>query len=144
MILDPPNWSPTMRKTLIACALLLTLPMAASASDICADIDHVSEGWDALSTLVGESEGDGFSADEVARIEQSVASLTEGSAALAGLLQGAGNEHQVALGKKLEEVLQQFAGLDGSAEVDYIVGAIDDVTNAVDAVTADCEAAQSE
>lgn len=133
-----------MRKTLLGCALLLVLPMTASASDICADIDKVSQGWDALSTLVDQSEGDGFSAEEVAQIEQSVAALTEGSAALAGLLQGAGNEDQVALGKELEEVLKQFASLDGSAEVDYIVGAIDDVTNAVDAVTDDCEAAKGE
>lgn len=133
-----------MRKTMIACALLLTLPMAASASDICADIDQVSQGWDALSTLVDETEGDGFSPDEVAKIEQAVASLTEGSAALAGMLQGAGNEHQVALGKELEEVLKEFASLDGSAEVDYVVGAIDDVTNAVDAVTEDCDAAHGE
>ena len=50
----------------------------------------------------------------------------------------------MALGKELEEVLKEFASLDGSAEVDYVVGAIDDVTNAVDAVTEDCDAAHGE
>lgn len=133
-----------MRNTLIGCALLLALPMTAPAAEICETINNVSNGWDALSTLIDETEGEGFSADEVAKIEQAIVALTEGTATLAGMLQGGGNEDQVALGKELEEVLTQFASLDGSAEVDYIVGAIDEVTNAVDAVTDDCDAAHGD
>ena len=60
------------------------------------------------------------------------------------MLQGGGNEDQQALGKELEEVLTKFASLDGSADIDYAVSVIDEVTDAMDKVTEDCEAAHGE
>lgn len=133
-----------MRKTVIACALLLALPLTAPAAEICESIDAAATGWDQLSQLIDETQGDGFSEEETAKLTDAIGKLTEASATLAGMLQGGGNEDQQALGKELEEVLTKFASLDGSADIDYAVSVIDEVTNAMDKVTEDCEAAHGE
>lgn len=130
-----------MRKTMIACALLFALPMTAPAAEICDQIETAANGWAALSTLIDSSEADGLSEEEAAQIGASVAQLTEGSATLAGMLQGGGNADQVALGEELEKVLSEFASLDGDADVEYAVSVIDEVTAAMSAVTDDCNAA---
>ena len=128
-----------MRKSLLSCALLLTLPFCASAAEICEDVNDVSNAWNELANLINTTQGEGFSDDEVAKIEGVVAGMTEGSAVLAGLLQGAGNDHQAALGNQLEAVLTELENLDGEEEVNYIVGAVDSVTATLDTVTDDCD-----
>lgn len=133
-----------MRKTLIACALLLALPLTAPAAEICDAVDSVATGWANLSTLIDQTEGDGFTEAENEQIATAVAGLTEVSANLAGMLQGGGNEDQVALGKELETVLTEFASLDGDADAAYAVSVIDDVEAAMNAVTDDCNAAHGE
>lgn len=128
-----------MRKTLLCCALLLLLPVCAPAAEICEDVNDVSNAWNELANLVNTTQGEGFTDEEVDAVEAVVAGLTEGSAVLAGLLQGAGNDHQVALGTQLEAVLIQIENLDDEEEVNYIVGAVDSVTATLDAVTDDCD-----
>ena len=130
-----------MRKILLSCALLLALPLSASAEEICESVNDVSNAWNSLANLINEAKDDGFSDTEVDEIEGVVSELTSGSAELAGLLQGAGNDHQIALGNQLEAVLTEVENLDDEDEVNYIVGALDGVTATLDAATDDCDAA---
>jgi hypothetical protein len=133
-----------MRMTVIACAILFALPLSVSAAEICEDVNDISNGWNELANLIDQTQGDGFSEEEVGEIDSAVGDMTEGTATLAGLLQGAGNADQQALGNELEGVLTEFAGLTGEAEVDYAVSVIDQVTSTLDAVTDDCDAAHAQ
>ena len=66
-----------MRKTVIACALLLALPLTAPAAEICESIDAAATGWDQLSQLIDETQGDGFSEEETAKLSDAIGKLTE-------------------------------------------------------------------
>jgi hypothetical protein len=131
-----------MRIAVYVCALLLVIPMSASASDVCEMVNDVANSWNDMANLLDSDEADGFSDSDYEDIGEALGALTEGSATLAGVLQGAGDADQVALGEELEEVLSHFAGRIDSGNIQYLADSIDQITRTMDAVTDDCDAAE--
>lgn len=128
-----------MRKTLITCALLLALPMAAPAAEICETVNDVANGWNEVSNLIKETGGEGFTDAESKQIGEAVGNLTETTGVLAGLLQN-GNEDQAALGGYLEGMLTGLAESSGDEGAEFVASVIDEVTSTLDKVTDDCDA----
>ncbi|MCB1600860.1 MAG: hypothetical protein R3F18_07490 [Lysobacterales bacterium] len=131
-----------MRISVIACALLLAAPISAPAAEICEMVNDVANSWNDIANLLDSDEADGFSESDYEQIGEALGALTEGSATLAGALQGAGNADQVALGEELEAVLSHMAGKVDSGNIQYLADSIDQITRTMDAVTDDCDASQ--
>lgn len=131
-----------MRITVMACALLLAMPFCASASDTCESVNDVANSWNDMANLLDTDAADGYSASELKDIGEALGALTESSATLAGVLQGADNADQVALGNELEAVLSHFADKIDSGDIEYLADSIDQVTQVMDKVTDDCDSAE--
>jgi hypothetical protein len=131
-----------MRKSVLAFAFVLAVPMAAPAAEICEMVNDVANSWNDMANLLDSAEADGFSDADYQQIGEALGALTEGSATLAGALQGAGNADQVALGEELEAVLAHMAGKVDSGDIEYLADSVDQITKTMDAVTDDCDAAQ--
>jgi hypothetical protein len=117
-----------MRIALLSLVLLLSLPQSAQAEEIC--------------NLLDADDADSYTDSDFEAIGEALGALTESSATLAGLLQGAGDDYQVALGEDLEKVILTFADKVDSGNVQYLADSIDGITDAMDRVTDDCDASQ--
>jgi hypothetical protein len=131
-----------MRIALLSLVLLLSLPQSAQAEEICDLINDVANGWNDMANLLDADDADSYTDSDFEAIGEALGALTESSATLAGLLQGAGDDYQVALGEDLEKVILTFADKVDSGNVQYLADSIDGITDAMDRVTDDCDASQ--
>jgi hypothetical protein len=131
-----------MRIALLSLVLLLSLPQSAQAEEICDLINDVANGWNDMANLLDADDADSYTDSDFEAIGEALGALTESSATLAGLLQGAGDDYQVALGEDLEKVILTFADKVDSGNVQYLADSIDGITDAMDRVTDDCNASQ--
>jgi hypothetical protein len=131
-----------MRIALLSLVLLLSLPQSAQAEEICDLINDVANGWNDMANLLDADDADSYTDSDFEAIGEALGALTESSATLAGLLQGAGDDYQVALGEDLEKVILTFADKVDSGNVQYLADSIDGTTDAMDRVTDDCDASQ--